>query len=192
MNKKPKNSTIISLFEWVETFLVALCCVVIIFTFVVKFVTVSGSSMERTLHDGDRLLITDMFYTPKTGDIVVVDVSDNLDLEREHGISTAAPYIKRVIATEGQVVDIDPETWSVYVDGVKLDEPYVYHCNSDRMYTDPYKKITYPFTVSENCVFVMGDNRNGSTDSRFIDEIHENYILGHVIIRHTPGFGGVE
>ncbi|MBR5459509.1 MAG: signal peptidase I [Clostridia bacterium] len=191
MNKNKKSKTLLSLYEWVETFLVALCCVVLLFTFAVKFVTVSGSSMEQTLHNADRLLITDMFYQPKNGDIVVVDVSGNLKLEREHGISSSAPYIKRVIATEGQTIDIDPESWTVYVDGEAIDEPYVYHCNSSDMYLDPFERITYPFTVSEDCVFVMGDNRNGSSDSRMIGEIHENYILGRVILRLFP-FGGVE
>lgn len=189
---KNKSKFLLSLYEWIETFLVALCCVVLLFTFVVKFVTVSGSSMEQTLHNGDRLLITDMFYTPKNGDIVVVDVSGNLNLERDHGISSGSPYIKRVIATEGQVIDIDPETWTVTVDGEAIDEPYVYHCNSAPMYTDLSGKISYPFTVSEGCVFVMGDNRNGSTDSRFIDEIPVEYILGHVILRVAPNFGGVK
>jgi signal peptidase I len=189
--KNKKNSFLLSLYEWVETFLVALGFVILLFTFVVKFVTVSGSSMEQTLHNGDRLLISDIFYTPKNSDIVVVDVSGNLNLERDHGISSSSPYIKRVIATEGQTIDIDPESWTVYIDGEPLDEPYVYHCNSSPMYIDPYGKITYPYTVSEDCVFVMGDNRNGSTDSRFIDEIHEDYILGKVIIRLLPDFGGV-
>ena len=191
MNKNKKSKTLLSLYEWVETFLVALCCVVLLFTFAVKFVTVSGSSMEQTLHNADRLLITDMFYQPKNGDIVVVDVSGNLKLEREHGISSSAPYIKRVIATEGQTIDIDPESWTVYVDGKPIDEPYVYHCNSASMYLDPFGRITYPFTVSENCVFVMGDNRNGSSDSRMIGEIHENYILGKAILRLIP-FGRVK
>lgn len=186
-----KTKFLFSLYEWIETFLVALCCVVLLFTFVVKFVTVSGSSMYETLHDRDRLLITDMFYTPKNGDIVVVDVSGNLNLERDHGISSGSPYIKRVIATEGQTIDIDPESWTVTVDGKVIDEPYVYHCNSADMYIDPTGRISYPFTVSEGCVFVMGDNRNGSTDSRFIDEIPEEYILGHVILRVSPNFGGV-
>ena len=72
MNKNKKSKTLLSLYEWVETFLVALCCVVLLFTFAVKFVTVSGSSMEQTLHNADRLLITDMFYQPKNGDIVVL------------------------------------------------------------------------------------------------------------------------
>lgn len=188
--KKSKTSVLLSLYEWVETFLLALFCIILIFTFAVKLVTVSGESMKNTLQDRDRLLISDLFYKAKTGDVVVVDVSDNLHLEKEHGVSAGAPYIKRVIATEGQVVDIDGETWTVYVDGVALDEPYVYHCNNKAMYTDA--RVTYPFTVSEGCVFVMGDNRNGSSDSRIIGEIDEKNILGRVILRLFPNTGGVK
>ena len=188
--KKSKTSTLLSIYEWVETFLLALGCIILIFTFAVKFVTVSGESMRDTLQNSDRLLISDLFYKPQAGDVVVVDVSDNLNLEREHGISRSAPYIKRVIATEGQVVDIDSDSWTVFVDGVALDEPYVYHCNNKPMYTD--LRVSYPFTVSEGCVFVMGDNRNGSSDSRIIGEIEEKNILGRVILRLFPHFGGVK
>ncbi len=192
MKKNKKLSFVLSCYEWVETFVVALVCVIILFTFFVKFVTVSGSSMYSTLHDGDRLLITDAFYEPKQGDIVVVDVSKNLELHTELGIPQGAPYIKRVIATEGQTVDIDPESWTVFVDGVALDEPYVYHLNSDDMYIDRSGRVSYPYTVSKDCVFVMGDNRNGSTDSRFIHEIHEDYILGRAFFRLAPRTGGLK
>ncbi len=192
MKKNKKLSFILSCYEWAETFIVALFCVILLFTFAVKFVTVSGSSMYETLHDGDRLLISDLFYKAKPGDIVVVDVSANLDLHREYGISSSAPYIKRVIAVEGQTVDIDPETWTVYVDGKAIDEPYVYHCDNNSMNIDRSGRVSYPYTVSEGCVFVMGDNRNGSTDSRYIDEIHEDYILGRAFFRLAPRTGGVK
>ncbi len=191
MKKNKKLSFVLSCYEWVETFVIALICVIVLFTFFLKFVTVDGSSMYSTLESGDRLLISDVFYTPKTGDIVVVDVSANLDAHREYGISSSAPYIKRVIATENQEVYIDPETWTVYVDGEALDEPYVYHCNTDSMYIDVTGKIPNPYTVSEDCVFVMGDNRNGSTDSRLLGEIHEDYILGRAFFRLAPRTGGL-
>lgn len=186
MEKKNKRSPLISLFEWIETFLVALCCVVIIFTFIVKFVTVSGLSMYSTLGNGDRLLITNMFYEPKCGDIVVVDVSGTLNIPRDHGVSSSAPYIKRVIATEGQTVEVRSD-WTVWVDGEKIDEPYV-----DRTHLTMFTGSLTPCVVPEDHVFVMGDNRNNSRDSREIGFIHKNYILGHVILRIAPNFGGVE
>lgn len=192
MNDKKKVSGLLSFYEWIETFLLALCCVILIFTFAVKFVTVSGSSMENTLHNGDRLLITSILYEPKAGDIVVVDVTHN-----EKADAASSPYIKRIIATEGQTVDIDPNTWTVYVNGVAIEEPYVNPYNTVGSYY-PYPSpmisgdTVYPHTVSKDCVFVMGDNRNGSTDSRKIGEIHKNNIIGKVILRLTPNFGGVD
>jgi len=186
MSNNNKRSPLVSLFEWIETFLVALCCVVMIFTFIVKFVTVSGDSMNNTLTDGDRLLITNMFYEPKAGDIVVVDVSGNLNVPRDHGVSSSAPYIKRVIATEGQTVEVRPD-WTVWVDGVKIQEDY----DIKRVYGNMYTGDRTPCVVPEDHVFVMGDNRNNSSDSRNIGTIHKNYILGHVILRLAPNFGGV-
>lgn len=183
---KDDKKALKGLYEWVETFLFALAAVVLIFTFVLKFVTVSGDSMMQTFHNGDRLLISSINYTPKQGDVVVVDVSHNLE---ELGYVSGAPYIKRVIATEGQTVNIDPFTWTVYVDGDPIDEPYVYRCNNDKMVRG---YVDYPYTVSEGCVFVMGDNRNGSSDSRMLGEIEEKYILGKVFMRLVPNFGVIK
>ncbi len=110
--------------------------------------------MLNTLEENDVLIISNLFYTPKQGDIVVFE-SDVTGYDR--------PYVKRIIATEGQTVNIDFNNWIVYVDGKPIDEPYV------RQVTAPMDSsvfIQYPYTVSEGCVFVMGDNRNYSTDSR--------------------------
>lgn len=178
MNTK---SAIKEIYEWIETFLVALTAVVVIFTFVVKFVTVSGDSMRETFHDKDRLLISNINYTPKRGDVVVVDTSHNLELLGQ--ANKGAPYIKRVIATEGETVSIDSVNWTVYVDGKAIDEPYVFNIDSL-----PMRKgtVEYPYTVPEGCVFVMGDNRNGSSDSRYIEAIETKYILGKVFFRLFP------
>ena len=174
------------LYDWVETFIFALAAVILIFTFVLKFVMVSGDSMLQSFHNGDRLLITNVNYTPDNGDVVVVDVSQNLE---ELGYISNAPYIKRVIATEGQTVDIDSATWTVYVDGEPVDEPYVYHCNEYPMVRG---YVDYPYTVPEGKVFVMGDNRNGSSDSRMLGAIDERYILGKVFLRLLPNFGVIK
>ena len=182
-NNKSDKKFLLGLYEWVETFIFALAAVVIIFTFLLKFVMVSGESMLQSFHDGDRLLITATNYTPERGDVVVVDVSHNLE---ELGYVSNAPYIKRVIATEGQTVDIDSATWTVYVDGEPVDEPYVYHCNNLNMVTT--EAVKYPYTVPEGCVFVMGDNRSDSSDSRSmrIGLVDTRRILGKVVVRVTP------
>lgn len=181
-----KYSAVREVYEWVETFLVALAAVIFIFTFVVKFVTVDGTSMLQTFNSRDRLIISNIGYTPRQGDVVVVDVSHNSETL---GYSAAAPYIKRVIATEEQVVNIDPFTWTVYVDGKPIEEPYVYHCD-DRPMNMGF--LRYPYTVPKGCVFVMGDNRNGSSDSRMLGAIENKYILGKAFLRLTPKFGVIK
>jgi signal peptidase I, bacterial type len=161
------------IYDWTETFVFALCVVVILFTFIFRIVTVDGQSMQMTLHDKERLLISDMLYTPKTGDIVVIQAKgfDN-------------PLVKRVIATEGQTVSIDFNKWEVSVDGVVLDEPYVNFVSGEQMRGNGYQQ--YPFKVSKGNVFVMGDNRNNSTDSRYLGEIDARNIVGRVMLRVFP------
>ncbi len=165
------------LFEWLETLAFAFAFVILFFTFIMKVVTVDGSSMYPTLHDGDRLIISDVLYTPVCGDIVVVERAN------------ADPIIKRVIATEGQTLDIDFENWVVTVDGEVVDEPYInreHFLAGENMYN--YKAYEYPITIGKDCVFVMGDNRNRSMDSRDpqLGQIHESQIIGRVLLRIFP------
>ena len=164
-----------SLYDWVGTFVIALVVFTLIFTFAVRQVMVDGESMEPTLQHGNRLIISDIAYTPKTGDIVVVQAND---------IRPDKPIIKRVIATEGQTIDIDFDTWTVTVDGEVLDEDYIKYIDGRSMYNAGGCK--YPYTVSDDCVFVMGDNRNNSNDSRYCGEINEKYIIGKAYIRLFP------
>ncbi|HAZ18907.1 MAG TPA: signal peptidase I, partial [Clostridiales bacterium] len=144
------------LFDWVETFVFALVAVVIVFTFIFRLVTVDGRSMNPTLQDGDRLVITDLFYTPHTGDIVVV---------QRDGADTT-PLIKRVIATGGQKLDIDFDTWTVTVidfDGTEhvLKEEYVNFMEGYSMAVGTtFSAGDYPITIPAGYIFVMGDNRN--------------------------------
>ena len=130
-----------------------LAVLMIIFLMFFRVVVVEGSSMNQTLLDGDYLLLSNStFYgEPEQGDIVVIS-KDSYD----HGV----PIVKRVIATEGQIVDIDFETGTVYVDGVALVEPYL---NTP---TNVQGGVQFPLEVEDSCVFVMGDNRNNSLDSR--------------------------
>lgn len=168
------------LFDWVQCIVVALIASILVFLFLGRTVGVIGGSMESTLQEGDRLLISDLFYTPENGDIVVLR---QLSFRDE-------PIVKRVIATEGQTVDIDFENAVVYVDGIALDEPYL----NDFSYFEQ-QDFDGEITVPEGCVFVLGDNRNASTDSRTdsIGCVDVRNILGKVLWRITPlnNFGSV-
>ena len=155
-----------------------LAAALLIFTFAFRVVTVSGSSMYHTLLDGDYLLLVNRPLCGKIeqGDIVVASMDRFKDGEA---------IVKRVIATEGQQVDIDFEQGIVYVDGEALDEPYT---NSP---TNHQEGTNFPITVEENCVFLMGDNRNGSWDSRdpLIGSVDKREILGKALWMILPGAG---
>ena len=150
--------------------------VILIFSLLVRVVVVSGPSMNNTLIDGDVLLLLSgvLYDTPQSGDIIVAS-KDSFD--------NGSPIIKRVIATQGQTVDIDFEQGIVYVDGVALDEPYT---NTP---TNQQEGIVFPITVDEGCIFVMGDNRNISKDSRSteIGQIDCREVLGKAIFLFFPG-----
>lgn len=178
--KKASVNPIVSVYEWVEVICTALFAVVLLFTFVCRLVTVSGESMMHTFYNGDRLIISDILYEPEMGDVVVIQ---NITDPNFHG-----PIIKRVIATEGETVDIDSQTWTLTVthkDGSTTtleDEPYVNKVEAAMV----KGYMTYPYTVREGHVFVMGDNRNYSYDSRFCGDIDERMILGKVYVRVLP------
>lgn len=150
--------------------------VVLIFSFCFRVVVVSGPSMKDTLVDGDWLLLlgSTLYTQPEKGDIIVIS-KDSYD--------DGTPIIKRVIALEGQRVDIDFENGIVYVDDVALDEPYT------RTLTTTPEGVEFPVTVPEGCVFVLGDNRDNSRDSRYpgIGMIDKREILGKALFLFVPG-----
>lgn len=170
-------------FDWLEVLVHAIIAVVICFSFLFRIATIDGPSMENTLHNGERVIISNLFYEPKVGDIVVVSRNKENSVYTMNESNT--PIIKRIIALEGQTVDIDFEEGIVYVDGIALDEPYT------KTPTNSKWDIEFPVTVDEGCIFVLGDNRNDSMDSRDarIGEygmIDTRYILGRAVYRVFP------
>lgn len=157
-----------------------LACVTIVFVFAIRLVGVDGDSMYPTLHDRDYLgLLSNVFYQEvEQGDIVVMTVP----------YFQTEPIVKRVVATEGQQVDIDFTAGLVYVDGVLLDETYIYE-PTYLSYDEMGQGLTYPATVPEGCIFVMGDNRNHSADSRYapVGMVDERDVLGKVLCVLFPG-----
>ena len=162
-----------SVFHWLYGIVGFLFVVFILFILFFKIVSVDGVSMLPTLNDDDKLFVCTLDYTPCRGDIVVISAED----DDENSV------IKRIIATENQTVDVDYETGEVTVDGVVLEENYI-----TEMTVPDDNEIVYPYTVPENCVFVMGDNRNESRDSRskIVKAIDERRIVGKAVLRVFP------
>lgn len=167
-------------YDWIQCLLTALIICVILFVFFIRIIDVSGTSMNPTLNNGDKMLVSNLFYTPRAGDIVVFK-SDTYDPDKA--------LVKRVIATEGQQVNIDFDNGIVYVDGVALEEDYILEKTTNKL------DFIGPQEVPEGCVFVMGDNRNASTDSRKseIGMVDSRQILGRVYFVLFPldSFGWV-
>lgn len=160
--------------EWVEQLTFAMLLVVLLFTFVCRTVTVDGPSMNPNLQNGDGLIVTRLTGDPSPGDIVAVTKLESIN----------KPLIKRVIAVGGQTVDIDSETGDVLIDGEVLDEPYI----AEKILPNDYYGEIFPLTVPEGSVFVMGDNRNHSWDSRAVElgAIDNRHVLGEVVWRYFP------
>ena len=164
------------IFDMLELFAICASVILLVFTFFIRPTVVEGESMEDTLLGGDYLLVTSVGYEPTPGDIVV---AHNVGLPYY-----SDPIVKRVIATEGQTVNIDFETWTLTVDGVVVEEPYRKLTPDDFRTSD----WLYPITIPEGYVFVMGDNRNHSADSRSKDigMMDERCIIGKAVLRVFP------
>ena len=180
-SEKKKSTFVSDLFEWLDVFVKAIIVVVILFTAVFKIATIDGDSMQNTVFEGEKVIISNIFNSPKQGDIVVV--SRNYKNSADCYERNSAPIIKRVIATEGQTVDINFDKGEVIVDGVVLDEPYI------KNLTTNFQGTEFPLLVEDGCVFVLGDNRKNSKDSRapVIGLIDEREILGKAIFLFFPG-----
>ncbi|MBQ8605186.1 MAG: signal peptidase I [Clostridia bacterium] len=163
-------------YEIFDTVVFSAVIVLVAFTLIFRIFVVSGTSMDPTLKDGDRLVVSNLFYTAENGDIICFydDFEDEV-------------LVKRVIATAGQTVDIKPDGY-VYVDDEKLDEPYLARVKTD------IKDFPLPYTVEEGYIFALGDNRPVSLDSRYteIGPVSTKDLLGKVLFRMMPSFGKVD
>ena len=201
----PKHTALTEAFDWLEIVVLSLAFVMIFFTYFGRLAVVQQTSMRCTLEEGDSLFISDFFYEPKQGDIIVFQAP------KGSNVTHRFPLIKRIIATGGQSVYIDFPNWAVYVyddpegklqtlDDIKaagiqpLEELYI---KNNPVY-EPERVMQfagrqYPIKLAEDELFVMGDNRQVSSDSRTFGPIKESYVLGKAILRLFPvsGFGGV-
>ncbi len=164
------------IYEWVQALVCSVLAAVLLFTFAARVVGVSGGSMRNTLQNGDMLLVVNSLLCGdyKRGDIVIAAKST---------FENGEPIVKRVIAVEGETVDIDFNAGIVYVDGEALNEPYI------REATHLAEGTSFPLTVPEGCVFIMGDNRNDSRDSREPDlgAVDTRCLIGRAVALLVPG-----
>lgn len=160
------NGAVAGLFDWIRCILFAISIVIICLTFVFRLVDVDGSSMYDTLQHGDKVIVTNFMYEPKDGDIVVIS----------HGAEYTNPIIKRVIATEGETIKLDYDNDRIIVNGVVIDEPYL----DGSTFGGNIGDNDVPEVVPKGMIFVMGDNRKVSMDSRStqIGLIDVNNVIG--------------
>ncbi len=175
--------------DLLDMMLTTIFCIIMLFTYVFHVATVQGNSMLPTLTTKDKLLVNNFAGELKTGDILIIGVDDANLMQNDGSLYTAdglgKTIVKRVIAVGGQELDIDFVNGIVTVDGVQLEESYV-----NNLTTVPQKggAFTYPITIPEGYLFVMGDNRDVSLDSRYpsVGLVHESDVLGEVLLRIYP------
>ena len=171
--KEPWQQTVVT---YLHDLVYLLMILIVVFVLLFRLIVVSGDSMYDTLVDGDYLLLlSNVFYQePEAGDIVVIS---------KESFQNGSPIVKRVIATEGQIVDIDFDNAIVYVDGLPLEEPYIYTP------TTVEEGMAFPMIVEKDCIFVLGDNRQVSLDSRnpAVGQIDRREVLGKALLLMVPG-----
>lgn len=187
MNEQNKKGKLLSGFiDYVELFVIAICIVLILFSMVFRTCTVDGDSMKNTLTNGEVIIVSDAFYTPKRGDIVVFHMTDDSGNPNNN-----KPLVKRVIGVSGDTVEIDYQGNQQMTVTVTDKDGNVTELVEEYVYLDPQRNAIIGnsngiFKVPEGQVFVLGDNRNNSKDSRMIGCIDERSILGKAIVRVSP------
>jgi signal peptidase I len=171
--KNGGSSVRMELYDWLQCVVSAILCGILIFVFAGRIIGVDGTSMLQTLQNQDKVVMSDLFFKPSYGDIVVIKTDTFGD----------TPIVKRVIATAGQTIDINFATGDVMIDGMVINENYI---NAP---TTEQEDFQGPVTVGDGYVFVMGDNRNASTDSRssYVGLVDTRQILGKVLFVLIPG-----
>lgn len=187
--------------DWIEILSTALLLVILVFTFIFRVATIEGQSMEPTFFAREKVVVSDLNYSPKNGDVVIVSRNYRNDCLISNSNRDDKPIIKRIIATEGQTVKIDFDKGVVFVDGKQLSEPYTATPTNRYFSESDVARFSKGVTVPEDCIFVLGDNRNNSLDSRssVIGDrgdgmINEKFIIGKVLLRIFPfnKFGGIK
>lgn len=185
--QEKKSSPKLDLYYWTQALVMVLILLILICTLVGRVIGVVGSSMVPTLHDGDMLLLQSLGYTPKQGDVVVL---------RKPGFPAppqdTAPIVKRVIAVGGQHVRVDYDAGAVYVDGIPLNEPYI----AEAMTPTSGDMSVLDVMVPEGSIYVLGDNRNNSSDSRHValSTVDTRYVLGRAlwVVFPLSSFGAIQ
>lgn len=182
-NQTKKSKALSSIIDYVELFVVAVCIVIVLFSIAFRTCTVDGDSMNNTLLNEEVLVVSDIMYTPDRGDIIVFHQTDNSNIANKN-----KPLVKRVIGVGGDTVTIDYDTWTVSVtdkngETSTLDEDYI-HLSQRGSYFSGVKE----YKVPEGSLFVLGDNRNESLDSRYADigYVDARRVLGKVVMRVAP------
>lgn len=189
--KKKESKLVDDILEIIESTLLTVFVIVMLFTYLLHPVVVNGGSMNNTLFDGDRIFMTTIYAGPHYGDVIVIEndmsylLDENGDVyERDiTGSSLKECIIKRVIAEPGQTLMLDPVNEQVIVDGKVLDEPYI-----RATVNNAGQSFDFPITIPEGYYFVMGDNRRESSDSRYADVglIKKDQIYGKAVLRYSP------
>ncbi len=195
-----KNKTIHSIlaefFDMMELLVIVMFCIILLFTYVVQIATVQGDSMIPTLKNDDKLLVSVLNTKPECGDLVIVNAQDANLFQGDGALYTTdglgKVIVKRVIAVSGQTLNIDFDEGVVYVDGQPIEETYI---NNSTTTPSAGGAFDYPITIPDGYLFVMGDNRNISKDSRYSDVglVRVSDVIGEVVLRLYPleTFGAV-
>ncbi|MDR0858750.1 MAG: signal peptidase I [Oscillospiraceae bacterium] len=162
---KVKQDISAVIYDYLKMVVVIVVCCLLVFVFVVRKTAVEGTSMLDTLHHNDQLIVSNLLYEPKRGDIAVLTHTEYM----------TKPMVKRVIAVGGDTVDIDYEAGYVILNGTPLDEPYIREPMFPRI-----SGVEFPLTIPEGYIFVLGDNRNGSSDGRVYGPVDKREVVGKV------------